>query len=137
VPSCRACGRIAAAESCSSPPALAEALRSEFVPERVAVSVVYPPDTDTPGYREELRHRSEISNRLAGAGGLMTAEAVARAILRGIERGRFVIAPGASMAALVRLHSVAAPILHRFWFDPLIARLHRRSSTEARAEIRR
>jgi 3-dehydrosphinganine reductase len=116
---------------------LAEALRSEFVPERVAVSVVYPPDTDTPGYREELRHRSEISNRLAGAGGLMTAEAVARAILRGIERGRFVIAPGASMAALVRLHSVAAPILHRFWFDPLIARLHRRSSTEARAEIRR
>jgi 3-dehydrosphinganine reductase len=116
---------------------LAEALRSEFVPERVAVSVVYPPDTDTPGYREELRHRSEISNQLAGAGGLMTAEAVARAILRGIERSRFVIAPGASMAALVRLHSVAAPILHRFWFDPLIARLHRRSSTEARAEIRR
>jgi 3-dehydrosphinganine reductase len=116
---------------------LAEALRSEFVPEGVAVSLVYPPDTDTPGYREELRHRSEISNRLAGAGGLMTAEAVAAAILRGIERGRFVIAPGASMAALVRLHSLAAPILHRFWFDPLIARLHRRSSTEAHAEIRR
>jgi hypothetical protein len=50
---------------------------------------------------------------------------------------RFVIAPGASMAALVRLHSVAAPILHRFWFDPLTTRLHRRSSTEAHAEIRR
>jgi 3-dehydrosphinganine reductase len=116
---------------------LAEALRSEFVPERVAVSVVYPPDTDTPGFREELRHRSEISSRLAGAGGLMSAEAVARAILRGIERRRFVIAPGASMAALVRLHSVAAPILHRFWFDPLIARLHRRSSTEDHAEIGR
>ena len=116
---------------------LAEALRSEFVPEDVAVSVVYPPDTDTPGYREELRQRSEISNRLAGAGGLMTAEAVAAAILRGIKRGRFVIAPGPSMAALVRLHSVAAPILHRFWFDPLIARLHRRSSTEAHVEIRR
>jgi hypothetical protein len=71
-----------------------------------------------PGYREELRHRPEISNRLAAAGGLMTAEAVAAAILRGIERGRFVIAPGVSMTALVRLHSVAAPILHRFWFGP-------------------
>ena len=101
------------------------------------MSVVYPPDTDTPGFREEVRHRSEISSRLAGAGGLMTADAVAAAILRGIERRRFVIAPGASMAALVRLHSVAAPILHRFWFDPLIRRLHRRSSTEAHAEIRR
>jgi hypothetical protein len=99
--------------------------------------VVYPPDTDTPGYREELRHRPEISNRLAAAGGLMTAEAVAAAILRGIERGRFVIAPGVSMTALVRLHSVAAPILHRFWFGPLIARLHRRSSTEAHEETRR
>jgi 3-dehydrosphinganine reductase len=116
---------------------LAEALRSKLAPEGVAVSVVYPPDTDTPGHREELRHRSEISNRLAAAGGLMTAEAVARAILRGIECGRFVIAPGASMAALARLHSVAAPILHRFWFDPLIARLHRRSSAEAHPKIRR
>jgi hypothetical protein len=29
-----------------------------------------------------------------------------------------VIAPGVSMTALVRLHSVAAPILHRFWFGP-------------------
>jgi 3-dehydrosphinganine reductase len=116
---------------------LAETLRSEFVPDGVAVSVVYPPDTDTPGFRDELRHRSEISSRLAGAGGLMTAEAVAAAILRGIERGRFVIAPGASMAALVRLHSIAAPILHRFWFDPLIARLHRRASTEAHADTRR
>jgi 3-dehydrosphinganine reductase len=116
---------------------LAEALRSELVPQDVAVSVVYPPVTDTPGYREELRHRPEISNRLAAAGGLMTAEAVAAAILRGIERGRFVIAPGVSMTALVRLHSVAAPILHRFWFGPLIARLHRRSSTEAHEETRR
>jgi 3-dehydrosphinganine reductase len=110
---------------------LAEALRSELAPDGVAVSVVYPPDTDTPGYREELRHRSEISNQLAAAGGLMTAEAVAATILRGIERGRFVIAPGASMAALARWHSIAAPILNRFWFDPLIARLHRRSSTES------
>ena len=34
---------------------LAEALRSELVPEGIGVSVVYPPDTDTPGYRAELR----------------------------------------------------------------------------------
>jgi 3-dehydrosphinganine reductase len=116
---------------------LAEALRSELAPEGVAVSVVYPPDTDTPGYREELRHRPEISHRLAATGGLMSAEAVAAAIFRGIARDRFVIAPGASMAALARLHSLAAPLLHRFWFDPLITRLHRRSSTNAHAKIRR
>ena len=106
---------------------LAEALRSELVPEGVAVSVVYPPDTDTPGYREEVRLRPEVTGRLAATGGLMTADAVAAAILRGIERGRFAIAPGPSMAALHRLHSLAGPLLHRFWFDPRIARLHQPS----------
>ncbi len=67
----------------------------------------------------------------------MTAEAVAEAILRGIERGRFVIAPGASMGALARLHSLVGPLLHRFWFDPLIARLHRRISTGVDAGTKR
>ena len=92
------------------------------------MSVVYPPDTDTPGYREELRTRSELSSLLAAPGGLMTAEAVARAILRGVERGRFVIAPGLQMAILARAHSLIAPLLHRLWFDPLIARAHRAST---------
>ena len=89
------------------------------------MSVVYPPDTDTPGYREELRTRSEVSSRLAATGGLMTAEAVARAILRGIARGRFVIAPGPSMAILAASTASSCPLLHRLWFDPLIARAHR------------
>jgi 3-dehydrosphinganine reductase len=48
---------------------LAEAVRSEFVPESIAISVVYPPDTDLPGYGEELRHRSESSDRLAATAG--------------------------------------------------------------------
>jgi 3-dehydrosphinganine reductase len=116
---------------------LAEALRSELVPDGVAVSVVYPPDTDTPGYREEVRLRPEVISRLAAGGGLMTADAVAAAILRGVERGRFTIAPGPSMAVLSRLHSLLAPVLHRFWFDPLIRRLHRPASTPKAAGTKR
>jgi 3-dehydrosphinganine reductase len=79
---------------------LAEALRSELSAEGIGVSVVYPPDTDTPGYREELHHRPEITHRLSGTGGLMTADAVAAAMMRGIARGRFTIAPSRTMAAL-------------------------------------
>jgi hypothetical protein len=52
----------------------------------------------------------------------MTADAVAAAILRGIARGRFTIAPGLTLGVLAPLHSLVAPLLHRFWFDPLIAR---------------
>lgn len=102
----------------------AEALRSELRPDGIDVSVVYPPDTDTPGFREELRRRPAITSKVASAGGLMSAEAVAAAILRGIGKGRFAIAPGAHMSALVLLHSFLAPLLHRFWFDPQIARMH-------------
>ena len=108
---------------------LGEALRSDLLPEGIAVSVVYPPDTDTPGYREELRHRSAITSILAGAGGLMTADQVAQAILRGMARDRFAIAPGARMAALARLHSLIAPWLNRFWFDRVIRRESRRPGT--------
>jgi short-subunit dehydrogenase len=116
---------------------LAEALRSELVPDGVAVSVVYPPDTDTPGCREEVRLRPEMTSRLAAGEGLMTADAVVVAILRGVEGGRFTMAPGPSMTALSRLHSLVAPVLDRFWFDPLIRRLHRPASTPKAAGTKR
>ena len=102
---------------------LAEALRSELRPDGIAVSVVYPPDTDTPGLREELSRRPAITSALAASGGLLSAEQVAAAILRGIERDRFTIAPGHEMTVLACLHSLIGPFLHRFWLDPKIARL--------------
>ena len=110
---------------------LAEALRSEFSGGNIGVSVVYPPDTDTPGFREERRTRPAIASRLAGTGGLMTAEQVADAIMRGIARRHAVITPGASMTVLRWLHSLIGPALHRFWFDPLIARAERRQERSA------
>jgi 3-dehydrosphinganine reductase len=104
---------------------LAETLRSELAPDGIAVSVVYPPDTDTPQFREEVRLRPEATSRVAGTAGVLSADQVAGAILRGIRRGRFTIAPGLEMSALAVLHSVVGPMLHRFWFDRQIARLHR------------
>jgi NAD(P)-dependent dehydrogenase (short-subunit alcohol dehydrogenase family) len=112
---------------------LAEALRSEVSATGIGVSVVYPPDTDTPGYRAELRQRPEITQRLAGSGGLATADAVAAAILRGCARGRFSISPGRTMTALTWLHSLVAPLLHRLWFDPIIASASRRGGPVPRS----
>ncbi|MBV8652113.1 MAG: SDR family NAD(P)-dependent oxidoreductase [Alphaproteobacteria bacterium] len=101
---------------------LAEALRSELAPERIGVSIVYPPDTDTPQLLEELRLRPEATSRIAGNAKVLSAEHVADAILHGIRRKRFTIAPGAEMTALALLHSLVGPLLHRFWFDKVIAR---------------
>jgi 3-dehydrosphinganine reductase len=102
----------------------AEALRSELRPDGVGVSIVYPPDTDTPQLREELRLRPAITSRLAGGARMRSADEVARAILKGVRRRRFTIAPGWEMGLLARLHSLLGPLLHRFAFDPVIARHH-------------
>ena len=102
----------------------AEALRSELKPEGIGVSIVYPPDTDTPQLREELRARPAITSRLAGGARVRSADEVARAILTGVKRRRFAIAPGWEMGLLARLQDLAGPWLHRFAFDPVIARHH-------------
>ena len=55
---------------------------------------------------------------------VLSADRVALAIMRGVERNRFLIAPGLEMAALARLHSLIGPLLNRFWFDPVVKRWH-------------
>jgi 3-dehydrosphinganine reductase len=99
---------------------LAEALRSELAPDGIGVSVVFPPDTDTPQLREERRLRPLATSRIAAGASVQPADAVARAILRGVRRNRFVIAPGWEMTTLAWLHSLLGPLLHRFWFDRVI-----------------
>jgi 3-dehydrosphinganine reductase len=110
---------------------LAEALRSELRPEGVGVSIVYPPDTETPQLAEEIRRRPEITSRIAGAARARTAEEVAAAILAGVRRGRFTIAPGWEMSALAVLHSLLSPLFHRVWFDRVVARERRRAGPAA------
>ena len=113
---------------------LAEALRSELAPDGIGVSIVYPPDTDTPMLREEITCRPAITSRLAGGARVLSADAVAAAVLRGIRRKRFAIAPGWEMAGLGLLHSLIGPLLHRWWFDPLIARALRRAREQKQKE---
>lgn len=108
---------------------LAEALRSELAPEGIGVSVVYPPDTDTPQLSEERRLRPEATSRIAAAAGVRTADEVADAILHGIRRNRFAITVGWELSALAVLHSLLGPLLHRYCFDRLIARSHRRAQS--------
>ena len=103
---------------------LAEALRSELAPDGIGVSVVYPPDTDTPQLWEERRRRPEATSAIAAGARVLSAGQVADAILRGIRKNRFIIAPGLEMSALARLHSLIGPLLHRFWFDRLIRASH-------------
>ena len=99
----------------------AEALRAELRPEGIGVSIVYPPDTDTPQLRAEIPARPAATSRIVARAKVLSAEAVADAILRGIARQRFAIAPGPEMKLLAALHSLISPLLNRLLFDPAVA----------------
>lgn len=72
-----------------------EALRSEMKPYGVKVSVVCPPDTDTPGLAFEKGLRPPETDKVAGTIAPVLPSAVAEAIVRGVEKGRYLIVPGA------------------------------------------
>lgn len=91
---------------------LAEVLRAELKPQGVRVSIVYPPDTNTPMPAQEEQAKPAATRAIARGGDLVSAEYVARALVRGVERGAFCIGPGAQMGLLARLHSLLAPLLH-------------------------
>jgi 3-dehydrosphinganine reductase len=93
---------------------LAESLRSEAKLSGIGVSVVYPPDTDTPQLEEENRTKPPETKRITGTAAVWSAVDVARVMLRGVRRKQFAINPGASMWLLDHFHSLLRPLLHRF-----------------------
>jgi 3-dehydrosphinganine reductase len=72
-----------------------EALRSEMKPLGIKVSVVCPPDTDTPGLAFEKGLRPPETDKVAGNIAPVAPALVAEEIIRGVEKGRYLIVPGA------------------------------------------
>ncbi|MGA2693424.1 MAG: SDR family oxidoreductase [Opitutaceae bacterium] len=99
---------------------LAESLRAELKPTGVHVMIVYPPDTDTPQLAEEQLTKPAETKAITAAGGLWSADEVARVTLEGLRRRQFAVTPGLRMAALGRLHSLLSPVL--FWSLDRIAK---------------
>ena len=99
---------------------LAESLRAELKTEGVQVSVVYPPDTQTPQLVEENKTKPAATKKITATAKTWQAVDVARVTLSGMERGRFVISPGVEISLLVRLHSLILPLLNRY-FDGIVA----------------
>ncbi|MGD0354928.1 MAG: SDR family oxidoreductase [Dehalococcoidia bacterium] len=71
-----------------------EALRSEVKPLGITVSVLCPPDTDTPGFAEENKTKPPETKAVEGTAGIMKPEEVASALIKGMGKGEFMIIPG-------------------------------------------
>ncbi|GMY27503.1 3-dehydrosphinganine reductase TSC10A-like isoform X2 [Fagus crenata] len=70
---------------------LAEALQQELIADDIHVSLIFPPDTDTPGLVEETKVRPQLTSIIAASSGAMKADEVAKKALSGIKSGSFII----------------------------------------------
>jgi 3-dehydrosphinganine reductase len=104
---------------------LAETLHAELKCDNIAVSIAYPPDTETPQLVEEEKTKPEETKLITSVAAIWSADAVAVAILRGLERGAFAITPGATLTLMHRLPGIVIPVL-RWYCDRLVAGVRRK-----------
>lgn len=90
-----------------------EALRFEMKPLGIRVSVVCPPDTDTPALAHEKTMRPPETDVVAGNIKPIPPEQVARAIVRGVERNTYHILPDATTSFYFRLKGILPEVF--FW----------------------
>jgi 3-dehydrosphinganine reductase len=74
-----------------------EVLRAEMKPYQIRVSIVFPPDTQTPQLEYENRYKPAETKAISGNASQLTPDQVAQAILRQAARGRYAIFPSAEV----------------------------------------
>lgn len=71
-----------------------DALRQELAQYNINVSVLCPPDTDTPGFEAENKNKPNETKAIAGNAKLLQPDFVATAVLKGINQNKKMIIPG-------------------------------------------
>lgn len=109
-----------------------DALRAEMKPKGIDVSIVYPPDTQTPQLDYENQYKPAETRALAGNVDAMSPDAVASAILAGVRRKRYAIIPGMEGKLLYWLSGALGTSLYPL-MDWMVARARSQSARSANA----
>jgi len=102
-----------------------DALRAELKPLGIGVSIVFPPDTDTPQLTYENTLKPPETKALAGNAGLLSPDEVAEEILLSVKKRRYLILPGREAKLLYVLHHVLGGTIYPI-MDILIRRARRK-----------
>uniref|UniRef100_A0A5B6YWR9 3-dehydrosphinganine reductase n=1 Tax=Davidia involucrata TaxID=16924 RepID=A0A5B6YWR9_DAVIN len=70
---------------------MAEALQQEVIADNIHLSLIFPPDTETPALLEENKRRPQLTSIIAASSGAMKADEVAKKALNGIKSGSFIV----------------------------------------------
>jgi 3-dehydrosphinganine reductase len=71
-----------------------ESLKSELKKYNISVSVLCPPDTDTPGFATENLTKPAETRAISASAKVMSSDAVAKELIDGIRKNTFMIIPG-------------------------------------------
>lgn len=103
---------------------LAESLRLELKPMGINISIIYPPDTDTPQLQRENLQRPPETKAIAATSKVWSPEAIAATIIRGIETKAFLITPGNEISFLAKFHSLLVTPIN-WYFESKIKKVNR------------
>ncbi len=106
-----------------------DVLRAELKPLGIKVSTVFPPDTETPQLAYEDQFKPAETKALSGSVSPMSAEDVARTILQGVERGKYVILPGSDNKMLFKLAGLLGKGVYPL-MDFMIARAQKKDAQD-------
>lgn len=88
---------------------LAESLQMELARENIYITLVFPPDTDTPGFKEENKSKPKETQMINETSGLLSADQVARKIIQSTRKGSFTCSYGINGLLLTCLTCGAQP----------------------------
>lgn len=91
---------------------MADALRYEVAPKGVNISVLFPPDTQTPGFEAENLRKPEETMAVSGSIKPVPAQRVADALLKGIAANKRNVTADPTTALLLRFGGLLEPALH-------------------------
>lgn len=101
---------------------LGETLLAELRSDNIAVSVAYPPDTETPMLEAEMKTAPAETRAICSLAKTWSADGVADCILAGLRRGKFAITPGLTLTLMHRFPGTVIPLLRRY-ADHLVGRV--------------
>ncbi len=101
---------------------LADVLRMELKPLGITVSLVCPPEVETPMVVEERKTRAKATSDIKALGGLLTVEEAASQIEAGVARRDFMIIPGRRARFMYWTTRITPRVLNNRLADFLVSR---------------
>jgi 3-dehydrosphinganine reductase len=114
-----------------------ECLRGELKQYGISISLICPPEVDTPLIYEEAKTIPPEARAIKNMAGLLKAEPVARAIVRAIEKKRFLVVPGFAAKYLYIVQLFTGGIVSRMVSDLIVRLVRNKNLSDRRKKFKK